>query len=72
MTPSRPRRAVATAPSLANGLTRRGFLTIALVAGTTGAWAAAPATAAPSITAAHPAAVPAGPERPHRTLLGVL
>lgn len=72
MASARPRHDAATAPPLARGLTRRGFLTIALAAGSAGAWAASPALAAPSVAVASPAAAPAAPERPHRTLLGVL
>lgn len=68
MTPSSPRRHTAPTEPPVGGLTRRGFLSVALAAGAVGAWGARPAVAASPVTAAAAAA----PERPHRTLLGVL
>lgn len=72
MTRIRSRRHAPAATTSAGGLTRRGFLSIALAAGAVGTWGARPAVAAPTEGAAAPAAANTPPERPHRTLLGVL
>ncbi|MBN9211580.1 MAG: hypothetical protein BGO45_07095 [Microbacterium sp. 71-36] len=72
MTAPRSRRHAPSAAAPTGGLTRRGFLSIALAAGAVGTWGARPAVAAPTVAAATPAAANTPPERPHRTLLGVL
>lgn len=72
MTPSRPRRHTPSRLTPPGGLTRRGFLSLALAAGAVGTWGASPAVAAPPVVPAAAAAATTPPERPHRTLLGVL
>lgn len=72
MTPLRPRRHAPASLASPGGLTRRGFLSLALAAGAVGTWGARPAIAASPVAPAAVAAAAAAPERPHRTLLGVL
>ncbi|MFB3978292.1 MULTISPECIES: hypothetical protein [Microbacterium] len=67
----RPRGERATTPS-PFALTRRGFLALSLAAGAVGAWETKTPAAAASPVADAAASAARLPERPHRTLLGVL